>query len=41
MPGSATTPGPTGACADAPAGVAFHDRDGVGTRDKFLSRLLR
>lgn len=34
MPGSTTTPGPSGACAGAPAGVAFRQRDGVGTRDR-------
>jgi hypothetical protein len=33
MPGSTTTPGPTGARVHAPVNVAFHQVDGVGTRD--------
>jgi hypothetical protein len=34
MPGSTTAPGPTSARANAPAGVAFHRSDGVGTRNQ-------
>jgi hypothetical protein len=33
MPGSPTTPGRAGTCADAPVHVAFRDSDHVGTWD--------
>ena len=33
MPGSPTTPGRAGPCADAPAHVAFRYENSVGTRD--------
>lgn len=33
MPGSATTPGRSGACDDAPVRVAFRHLDSVGTRN--------
>ena len=36
MPGSSTTPGRTGARANAPVRVAFRFRNGVGTRDMNL-----
>jgi hypothetical protein len=36
MPGSATTPGRPGTRAHAPVRVAFHLRNGVGTRDMNL-----
>jgi hypothetical protein len=39
MPGSLTTPGRPGACADAPEWVAFHHMHGVGTQNRKLSRL--
>ena len=39
MPGSTTAPGRSGACESAPARVAFRLWNGVGTRDKDLSRL--
>jgi len=32
MPGSQTTPGPTGARNNAPAGIAFRQVNNVGTR---------
>jgi hypothetical protein len=32
MPGSPTAPGRPGACDGAPSRVAFHQRNGVGTR---------
>jgi hypothetical protein len=34
MPGSQTTPGQTGACNNAPARVAFRQKNAVGTRDE-------
>jgi hypothetical protein len=39
MPGSLTTPGRPGACADTPECVAFHYMHGVGTQNRKLSRL--
>ena len=39
MPGSATTPGRTGACESAPVHVAFRKSDSVGTRIDILTRL--
>ena len=39
MPGSATTPGRTGACDSAPMRIAFRKSDGIGTRIEFLTRL--
>src|SRR5215831_14030542 len=40
MPGSSTTPGHMGTRAFAPIRVAFHNADGVGSRDSTLSRLI-
>jgi hypothetical protein len=39
MPGSSTTPDRIGARDDAPLRVAFRSVNGVGVRDKCLSRL--
>ena len=40
MPGSATTPGRLGTCNEAPRRVAFRPLDSLGTRNRFLSRLI-
>ena len=39
MPGSSTTPGLTGTCADVPVSIAFRSEYIVGAWDNTLSRL--